>query len=154
MKTRVVFALVAIIIVLGIAYGVVRHFLPTIKTTQPITIRSTGSNSCKADKPRPDLSYENDKVQWKSEDNKYTVTFKYNDVVVSPPLPPWPPGYSPESPLAPGGDETVTFDKTNPSREYELKHKTKYYLYAIQDQSANTCRYSTDDSDTGLNVKR
>jgi hypothetical protein len=160
MKIRQVgFGLLALI-GFGIAFGVGRYFQrPATRpnNTRCITV-SAGNTAgkCYVDYPVAVLRYTDqntDRVQWFSNDNKYSVTF----LNIAPPagFPPLPSGYSPESPLAPP-QEPVYFDSSNPSRAFNVKHKDKYYYYAIFDQNYpnSPCKASTDDQDTGLNVKR
>lgn len=153
MKLRqAVFGLIALV-ALGIAFGVGRYFRPQ---TGPLTISDhqitvySYSGGCEVTSPVTNTHYANDRVQWRSYDNQYTIDF----INIDPPptSPPLPSGYVKETPLAPP-DNQVTIDSSHPSTLYHLKHQTKYYYYAIYDQSHNLCKVSTDDHDTGLNVK-
>jgi hypothetical protein len=152
---RVVFGLIGII-GLGIAFGVGRYFqhAPTCPgNTRCITVSVESVGKCQVDYPVANLSYSNEFVQWFSKDDKYSVTF----LNVTPPAgsTPLPLGYSPENPLHPQ-QEPVYFDQSHPSRAFNLNPKEKYFYYAIFDQNYpnNPCKASTDDRDTGLNVKR
>lgn len=160
MKSRQVVTGLIALIGLGIAFAVGRYLQrPTTcpNHTRCITV-SAGSTAgkCYVDYPVAVLLYTDqgsDHVQWFSKDNKYSVTF----LNVTPPAgsTPLPSGYTPESPLAPP-QEPVYFDSSNPSGAFNVKHKDKYYYYAIFDQNYpnSPCKVSTDDQDTGLNVKR
>lgn len=154
MKLRqALFGLIALV-VLGIAFGVGRYFQPqpqllTLSDHQ-IIVYSDGSG-CEVNTPVVVMHYQkNHRVQWLSDDNQYRIDF----INIDPPTtsPPLPTGYVKESPLAPP-DNSFTIDKNNPSKFYDIKHKAKYYYYAVYDQSNNLCKVSTDDHDTGLNVK-
>jgi hypothetical protein len=155
---RVVFGLIGII-GLGIAFGVGRYFqhAPTCPdNTRCITVSVESAGKCQVNYPVANLSYSNEFVQWFSKDDKYSVTFL--NIAPPPGYPPLPtnPPYTPESPLAPP-QEPVYFDSSNPSRAFNVKHQVKYYYYAIFDLTYPTtipCKVSTDDQDTGLNVKR
>ena len=160
MKVRqVVFGLLALI-GFGIAFGVGRHSRPLVNcpnNTRCITVSADSTaGKCSVDYPVALLNYTesgSDRVQWSSNDDQYSVTF----LNITPPAgsTPLPSTYTPESPLAPP-QEPVSFDKSNPSIAFNVKHKDKYYYYAIFDQKnpGSPCKVSTDDQDTGLNVKR
>ena len=158
MKLRqAVFGLIALV-VLGIAFEVGRYFranrVNCPNNTRCITV-SADSNpgKCSVDYPVALLHYQGgDRVEWFSKDHKYSVTFL--NVTPPPGSTPLPTTYSPESPLAPP-QEPVPFDSTTPSGLFNVKHKDKYYYYAIFDQSYpnSPCKVSTDDQDTGLSVK-
>jgi hypothetical protein len=159
---RVVLGLVGII-GLGIAFGVGRYFqrpYTCSNNTRCITISvdGAGTGKCKADYPVANLGY-SEHVQWFSLDDKYAVTFlgRNTPPTVAPPpgSTPLPPTYDPENPLAPYQDP-VYFDSSNPSTRFNVKQKDKYYYYAVYDQNYpnSPCKVSTDDQDTGLNVKR
>jgi hypothetical protein len=163
MKIRqVVFGLLALI-GFGIAFGVGRYFQrPATRpnNTRCITVfAGSTAGKCYVDYPVAVLHYtdqDTDRVQWFSNDDKYSVTFL--NIAPPPGYPPLPtnPPYTPESPLAPP-QEPVYFDSSNPSGAFNVKHKDKYYYYAIFDLTHPTtipCKVSTDDQDTGLNVKR
>jgi hypothetical protein len=155
MKMRQVVTGLIALIGLGIAFVVGRYFQRPVtcpNNTRCITV-SAGSTAgkCSVDYPVAVLHY-TDRVQWFSNDNKYSVTF----VNITPPAgsTSLPSGYNPESPLAPP-QEPVYFDSSNPSTAFNVKHKSKYYYYAVFDQNYpnSPCKVSTDDQDTGLNVK-
>ena len=148
MKTpQVVLSLVGII-ALVIAFEVGHHLQPPPSrdsSTRLVTISaSSETGKCGVDYPVVSLSYSHH-IQWKSNDNKYWVSF----LKIEPP-----PG---ENPLVPP-DDPVIVDLNHPSRSYNVKPKTKYYMYAIFDHDPtinpnNPCKAATDDRDTGLNVK-
>jgi len=149
---QAVFGLIALV-VLGIAFGVGRYFQPQ---PRPITLSdhqirvASASSGCEVNTPVVVMHYPNDRIQWLSNDYQYTIDFtKIDPPSNSPPLPP---GYVKETPLDPP-DNPVTIDKNHPSRFFHVKHQAKYYYYAIYGQSQNLCKISTDDHDTGLNVK-
>lgn len=156
MKIRQVVTGLIALIGLGIAFGVGRYFQQRTtcrNNTRCITVFSgSGAGKCYVDYPVAFLRY-TDRVKWFSNDSKYSVTF----VNVTPPAgsTPLPPGYNPESPLAPP-QEPVYFDSSTPSGTFNVKQQDKYYYYAIFDQNYpnSPCKVSTDDQDTGLNVKR
>jgi len=155
MKLRqVVLSLIALV-TLGIAFGVGRYFQ---LQTGPLNIHDhqitvyAYNGACEVTSPVVPAHFGTDRVQWLSDDNQYTIDFINIDPPSSSTFPPLPSGYAKETPLVPG-DNQVTIDKNNPSRYYNLKHQTKYYYYAIYDHSHNLCKVSTDDHDTGLNVK-
>jgi hypothetical protein len=106
------------------------------------------TGKCDVDFPVVFLRYnQGHTVQWASNDNKYWISFR--EIAA-------PPGTA-ESPLD-SSEDTVMVDLNQPSQKYHVKHKEKYYLYAIFDHdpatnNKNPCKTATDDKDTGLNVK-
>jgi hypothetical protein len=161
MKIRQVIISLIGLIGLGIAFGVGRYSRPLVtcpNNTRCIMVSAGSAGKCSVNYPVALLHYtdsDSDRVQWFSNDSKYSVTFL--NIAPPPGYPPLPtnPPYSPESPLAPP-QEPVYFDSSNPSSSFNVKHKDKYYYYAIFDQKnpGSPCKVSTDDRDTGLNVKR
>lgn len=153
---RVVSSLVAIV-ALAIAFVVGRQFQSPAgcpRNTKCITISKESGGKCQADSPIVNMSY-NHHVHWISADDKYSVSF----INVNPPsgYPALPTGYVPENPLTPY-EEPVIIPANSQSRDFNVKHQNKSYLYAIFDltvdpTSSSPCKASTDDSDTRLNVK-
>ena len=156
MKTRqVVFGLVGII-ALAVAFEVGRRWNLQMETLtlnpnkdRRVTISASPDNigKCEVDYPVAFLRQKN-RVQWASNDNKYWVSFLTIDA---------PPGYTPENPLVPT-DDPVVVDPNHPSKLYNVKLATKYYMYAIFDHDPtadpkNPCKAAVDDHDPGLNVK-
>jgi hypothetical protein len=157
MKIRqVVIGLIGLI-ALGISFGVGRYFrpIPLVNHDWDIYVSKDPNSTtghCLASSPIQLMSYNNDRVRWLSEDNKYRVDF--TDITT--PIPPDPVSgtYQQESPLEPTADH-VPFDQGSPTRKFNVHHKVKYYYYQIVDQSTgNPCKIATEDRDTGLNVKR
>lgn len=158
MKIRqVVFGLLGLI-GLAIAFLVGRYFQRTPRTIHDfnVYVRSNGPGKCVVTTPIVIMSYTNDRVQWLSEDKQYWVDFTHVDPPPGyPPIPTTNPPYTPESPLAHNADH-MPFSAGNPTGLSNVKQKVKYYYYAIFDQPDPTqppCKVSTDDQDTGLNVK-
>jgi hypothetical protein len=161
MKIRQVVLSLIGLIGLGIAFGVGRYFqsTPLLNYDFTIYVHSGPTGKCIVRPPIQLMSYNNDRVQWASDDNDYWVEF----INVTPPAgsvyPPIPPDpithqpYVPESPL-PHDENHVHFYLDHPTGLSKVKPKTKYYYFAIFDQTGNPCKVSTDDKDTGLNVKR
>jgi hypothetical protein len=156
MKTRqVVFGLVGII-ALVIAFEVGRRWNLQMETLtlnpkdRHVTISASpqpDTGKCEVDYPVVFLRQQNH-VQWASSDKKYWVSFLTIDA---------PPGYTPENPLVPT-DDPVVVDPNHPSKLYNVKLATKYYMYAIFDHDPtadpkNPCKAAVDDHDPGLNVK-
>jgi len=106
------------------------------------------TGKCDVDFPVVFLRYnQGHTVQWASNDNKYWISFR--EIADAP--------GTAESPLD-TSEDTVIVDLNQPSQKYHVKHKEKYYLYAIFDHdpatnNKNPCKTATDDKDTGLNVK-
>jgi len=167
MKTRqVVLGLIALI-GLGNAFGVGRHFPPPPPPPPPaacdptttrcihVSVDGAGTGKCQVDSPVANLSYlKHEKVEWISTDQEYAVSF----LQITPPAgsTPLPSGYVPESALAPPTDP-VYFNPSQPAGPFNVKQKVKYYYYAIffkADYPNKPCKVSTDERDTGLNVKQ
>jgi hypothetical protein len=153
MKTRQLgFGLVGIV-GLVIAFEIGFHLKAPPLSHNPkdrlITISASpapDTGKCEVDFPVVFLRYnQGHTVQWASSDNKYWISF--HEV----------PG-TPESPLD-TDEETVMVYLNHPSQNYRVKHKEKYYIYAIFDHDPSTnnknpCKTATDDHDTGLNIKQ
>jgi hypothetical protein len=156
MKTRRVVSGLVGIIGLVIAFEVGRHLqTPPSPTRNPNDRLVTISASPPPDVGKCELDYpvaflrQHGHIQWASRGNKYWVSF----LTIGPP----PPNYTPENPLVPA-DDPVIVDANGSSRMYNVKPKTKYYMYAIFDHDPTTnpnspCKEATEDHDPGLNVK-
>jgi hypothetical protein len=156
MKIRQLVIGVLGLIGLGIAFGVGRYFRsfsPRSSHDLEVTVYSNGNGTCYVNAPVIVMDHSADRVEWSSNDDPYLITF----INIDPPVgsAPLPSGYQKETPLVPP-TEPVTIDKTHPSGFFHVKAKVKYYYYAIFDQNypSNPCKVSTDDHDTGVNVKR
>jgi hypothetical protein len=155
MKTRqLVFGLVGIV-GLAIAFVVGLHLQAPPPSRNPkdrlITISASpgpDAGKCEVDYPVAFLRYnQGHTVQWASTDNQYWISFR--EIAA-------PPGTA-ESPFE-NSAYTVIVDSTHPSQKYRLKHKEKYYMYAIFDHdptlnNQNPCKAANEDHDTGLNIK-
>jgi hypothetical protein len=153
MKTRQLGLVVAGLLGLVIAFEVGLHLQnspapPRNPKSRRITISASsppGSGQCEVDYPVADLHYDHT-VEWASDDNKYWVSF----ITIEPPE-------TAENPLIPADDPVIVDPRSIP-KTYNVKSKTKYYMYAIFDHdpaagNKTPCKRATDDHDTGLNVK-
>jgi hypothetical protein len=155
MKTRQLVFSLAGIVGLIVAFEIGLHLQiphPPNPNNRLITITaSPEAGKCGVDFPVAVLHYnQNQSVQWRSNDNKYWISFL---TVETPPTPP----YVPENPLVPQ-HEPVVVEPHGTSRMFHVKEKEKYYMYAIFDHDPatngkNPCKAATDDRDTGLNIK-
>jgi len=142
---------------LVIAFGVGRHFRsgsPLSIHDLEVTVSSNGDGTCHVNTPVIWMDHSVDRVEWSSTDDRYLITF----ITIDPPAgsPPLPSNYVKETPLLPP-TEPITISPGHPSGFFHVKAKAKYYYYAIFDQNYPNnppCKVSTDDHDTGVNVKR
>jgi hypothetical protein len=152
MKTRQLgFGLVGIVGLL-IAFEVGLHLQNPPTSHNPndrlITISASpapDTGKCEVDFPVVFLRYnQGHTVQWESNDNKYWISFREI-------------GAPPDSPLE-TSEDTIMVYLNHPSQKYRVKHKEKYYMYAIFDHDPATnnqypCKAADEDHDTGLNIK-
>ena len=153
---QVVFGVLGLIgLVIAFEVGRYFKFTPLVVNDYNILVSSDGKGNCAANLPIIGMHYSADRVQWVSQDDHYSITFSKPGIVPPEGYPVLPNDYQPESPLE-HDEDNVPFYPGHPTGLFKVHQKTKYYYYAIFDQSnpSKACKVSTDDHDPGLNVKR